>query len=78
MREALNSAASLKPGTGRIDLTAFATLDRMGAALDYQQRLARTSLSTFAQAWAGLSKLGDGGSGWKPDGGVSAGLRWSF
>ncbi|MDX2023255.1 MAG: hypothetical protein SF187_23680 [Deltaproteobacteria bacterium] len=75
----MNGAASLKPGTGRIDLTAFATLDRMGAALDYQQRLARTSVSTFAQAWAGLSKLDAGsGGGWRADGGVNAGLRWSF
>jgi hypothetical protein len=48
----------------------------MGAALDYQQRLARTSLSTFAQAWAGANRID--GEGWRRDAGISAGMRWTF
>ncbi|MDX2087853.1 MAG: hypothetical protein SFX73_08385 [Kofleriaceae bacterium] len=70
----MDRAASLRPGTGRIDLLGYATLERVGAALDYEQRLGRTSLSTFAQAWAGAARA----DRWRPDAGVAAGLRWGF
>lgn len=73
----MNSAASLTPGTGRIDLLGYATLSRLGAALDYQQRLARTPLSTFAQAWAGAARQGEEDR-WRPDAGILGGVRWTF
>ena len=70
----MNRAASLKPGTGHVDLSAYATLDRLGASLDYEQRLRRTNLSTFAKAWAGAARV----DRWKADAGVAAGLRWAW
>lgn len=70
----MNGAASLTPGTGRVDLLGYATLERVGAALEYEQRLRRAGLSTFAQAWAGAARS----DGWRPDAGVVGGLRWRF
>jgi hypothetical protein len=70
----LDSAAALTPGSGRIDLLGYATLERVGAALEYEQRFRSSDLSTFAQAWAGASRE----SRWKRDAGVMGGLRWRF
>ena len=74
MRAALDRADALTPGTGRIDLLGYATLERVGAALDYEQRFRTRNLSAFAQAWAGASRE----SRWQPDAGVMGGLRWRF
>jgi hypothetical protein len=70
----MESAASLTPGTGRIDLLGYASLERIGAALDYEQRLRSSRLSTFARAWAGAERV----DGWRPDAGVMGGLRFTF
>jgi hypothetical protein len=70
----LDGAASLAPGTGHVDLFGYATLDRIGAALDYEQRMRWANLSTFAQAWAGAAR----DDGWRPDAGVVGGVRWRF
>lgn len=70
----MDRAASLTPGTGRVDLLGYASTDRIGAALDYEQRLLHSGLSTFARAWAGATRA----NGWRPDAGVMAGLRMRF
>ena len=70
----MDRAASLTPGTGRVDLLGYASLDQAGAALEYEQRLRSSGFSTFARAWAGATRA----DGWKPDAGVTAGLRWTF
>lgn len=70
----MDGAAALTPGTGRIDLFGYATLDRIGAALDYEQRLRASGLSAFGQAWAGATRE----SRWRPDAGVMGGVRWSW
>ena len=72
--EATRRAASLAPGTGHIDLTGYATLDRVGAALDYEQRLRRPNLSAFAHAWAGATRT----DRWRRDAGAMAGLKYLF
>jgi hypothetical protein len=70
----MDGAASLAPGTGRLDLLGYATLERMGAAVEYEQRLRHPGLATFARAWAGATHADE----WKPDAGVMGGLtfRW--
>jgi len=70
----MDRAASLTPGTGRVELFGYATLQKMGAALEYEQRLRRSGLSTFARAWAGATRA----DAWKPDAGVMTGLRWTW
>lgn len=69
----MNGAASLAPGTGRVQLTGYATLDKIGASLDYEQRF-RSRLATFANAWAGANNI----DGWRPDAGIQAGLRYTW
>ncbi len=69
----MDRAASLKPGSGKLELLGYATLERAGAALDLEAKL-RPNLSTFAQAWAGAARV----DRWKPDAGVMAGLRWTW
>jgi hypothetical protein len=70
----MDGAASLTPGTGRVDLLGYATLEKVGAALEYEQRARHSGLSTFARAWAGASRA----DRWRPDAGVIGGLRWTF
>jgi hypothetical protein len=70
---ALDRAATLAPGRGHIDLTAYATLERAGAALDFESTL-RPGLSAFAQAWAGMAR----DDRWQPDAGVQVGARWRW
>lgn len=73
MSAALDRAAALTPGRGKLDLFGYATLERAGAALDLEAKL-RPGLSTFAQAWAGAAKV----DRWRPDAGATAGLRWTW
>ena len=69
----MDRAASLSPGSGRVELLGYATLERMGAALDYEQRF-KSGLSTFAQAWAGAERS----ERWRADAGVLGGLRFRW
>ncbi len=73
MSAALDRAAALAPGSGHLDLTAYATLERAGAALDFAAAI-RPGLSTFAQAWAGAVR----DESWRADAGVQGGLRWTW
>jgi len=66
-------AAALAPGTGKVSLLGYATVERAGAALEVESKL-RSGLSAFAEAWAGASK----DERWRLDYGVMGGLayRW--
>jgi hypothetical protein len=72
--EALDRAASLAPGRGRLDLLAFAEPGRVGGGLDLAHTISpATSLS--AQGWAGAER--DALDRRRADYGVLGGLRWA-
>jgi hypothetical protein len=73
MNAAFEHAAAIAPGHGHLDLSGFATLDRIGAGLEMETKL-KSNLTAFARAEAGLVR----GQGFKPDASVIGGLRWQW
>jgi hypothetical protein len=70
--EALDRAASLAPGHGRVDLLGFVEPGRLGGRVDYAHRLT-PALSAFAQGWAGAER--DAMDRWHTGYGAMGGLR---
>ena len=68
-------AGELEPGHGKIDLFGYLQPDRMGGAVDYSHRIAKT-LSAFGQGWAGMAR--DPFDRWQADYGALGGLRLSW
>lgn len=73
-RERLDAAESLTPGSGLLELRAFALPGSAGIAVDYSHRL-NENLSAFGAGYAG-ARYGQGRL--EPDFGAMAGLRLRF
>lgn len=71
----LDAAESLAPGSGMLELKAYARPTSAGAAVDYTHRLS-DQLAAFATAYGGVTR--DRHGTLDPEWGALAGLRWRW